>query len=89
MKITVGEKEILLKDEEVVIARNLVNTFLSTVKSKSAQMKRPSLYFTAIIMMYKKSLDLLYETSPESLQILMDLLNQETDKETLNALKED
>lgn len=88
MKITIGEREVSLKDDEVVIARRLVNGFLSTIKSKAAKAKQPSLYFTVVIMMYKKSLDLLYETSPEALQILMDLLTQDVDPEEVKALQE-
>ena len=88
MKITIGEREVSLKDDEVVIARRLVNGFLSTIKSKAEKAKQPSLYFTVVIMMYKKSLDLLYETSPEALQILMDLLTQDVDPEEVKALQE-
>lgn len=87
MKITVGGREISLNNDDVKIARSLVNTFLSTTKSKAAKAKRPSLHFTVIIMMYKKSLDLLHEMSPESLQILMDILTQEISEDDVDNYK--
>ena len=74
MKVIIGGKEIALKNKEVIIARKSLNLFIDTVRRGSAKMNCPSLYFTYLIIMYKKSQELLEALSPDSLQIIMDLL---------------
>jgi hypothetical protein len=73
MKINVGGKEIALRDSEVVIARKAVNNFLECIRAGSNKLNLPSMYFTMLVVMYKKSYEILDALTPEALQIFMDV----------------
>ena len=80
MKIVIGDKEISLKNKEVVLARKTINLFIDTIRNGSVKMNCPSLYFTYLIIMYKKSHELLDAMTPDALQIIMDLLTTVPEK---------
>ena len=81
MKVIIGGKEIALKNKEVIIARKSLNLFIETIRNGAVNMKCLSLYFTYLIIMYKKSQELLEAISPDNLQIIMDLLTAMPDGE--------
>jgi len=66
--------EIPIKQKDVILARNAVNTFLETTKVGADRANSSSLYFTTLLMMYKKSTELLYELGVDNLKIVMDML---------------
>ena len=77
MKILLDAVEIPLKQTDVVLARNAVNAFLETTKAGADKVNSSSLYFTTLLMMYKKSSELLCELGVDNLKIVMDMLNRE------------
>lgn len=75
MKLMLGTVEIPIKQTDVVISRNAVNAFLETTKAGADKANSSSLYFTTLLMMYKKSTELLYELGVDNLKIVMDMIN--------------
>lgn len=76
MKITIGDHEIKLAKNDVVVARAIVNLFLdkiSTARSKS-------LYYTTLLMMYLKSSKLLNELGLENLGFVTGLVEEMEDE---------
>lgn len=75
MKLILGDMEIPLDSKDVTIARSAVNAFIETAKMGSGRSGSASLYFTTLLMMYKKSTELLTELGIENLSYVMELLN--------------
>lgn len=75
MKLFLDDREIPIRQRDVVIARNAVNVFLETTKAGAQKAHSSSLYFTTLLMMYKKSTELLYELGVDNLGVVMKLLN--------------
>lgn len=75
MKLMLDTVEIPIRQTDVVLARNAVNAFLETTKAGAERAGSSSLYFTTLLMMYKKSTELLYELGVDNLKIVMDMIN--------------
>lgn len=80
MNIEIGDKKYTLDKNDVVIARNSVNSFLDVVRRGSIKTQNDALYLTVLIMMYKKSAELLNEFGEENLRYVLDMRTQKTDK---------
>lgn len=80
MNIEIGDKKYTLDKSDAVIARNSVNSFLDVVRRSSIKTQNDALYLTVLIMMYKKSAELLNEFGEENLQYVLDMLSQKTEK---------
>lgn len=80
MNIEIGDKKYTLDKNDVVIARNSVNSFLDVVRRSSIKTQNDALYLTVLIMMYKKSAELLNEFGEENLRYVLDMRTQKTDK---------
>lgn len=72
MKLIIDEKEIEIPRSEMVIARNAVNSFIAVTKKGSNASQNPVLYLTTLLLMYKKSSELLNELGIENLQYIME-----------------
>lgn len=81
MNIEIGDKKYTLDKNDVVIARNSVNSFLDVVRRSSIKTQNDALYLTVLIMMYKKSAELLNEFGEENLRYVLDMRTQKEDKE--------
>lgn len=79
MKLLIQNVEIPIEQKDVVISRNAVNAFLETVRAGAGAAHSSSLYFTTLLMMYKKSTELLNELGLENLKAVMELLNGHED----------
>lgn len=75
MKLIIGDTEIPLSQKDVIISRSAVNTFIETVHTGAERTGSSSLYFTTLLMMYKKSAELLSELGVDNLKYVMELLN--------------
>ena len=75
MKLIVSDTEIPLDPKDVLIARSAVNAFIETTRTGADRAGSNSLYFTTLLMMYKKSNEMLMELGIDNLRYLMDLLN--------------
>lgn len=80
MNIEIGDKKYTLDKNDVVIARNSVNSFLDVVRRSSIKTQNDALYLTVLIMMYKKSAELLNEFGEENLRYVLDMRTQKADK---------
>lgn len=80
MNIEIGDKKYTLDKSDAVIARNSVNSFLDVVRRSSIKTQNDALYLTVLIMMYKKSTELLNEFGEENLQYVLDMRSQKTEK---------
>ncbi len=80
MNIEIGDKKYTLDKSDAVIARNSVNSFLDVVRRSSIKTQNDALYLTVLIMMYKKSAELLNEFGEENLQYVLDMRSQKTEK---------
>lgn len=80
MNIEIGDKKYTLDKNDVVIARNSVNSFLDVVRRSSIKTQNDALYLTVLIMMYKKSAELLNEFGEENLQYVLDMRMQKEGK---------
>lgn len=80
MNIEIGDKKYTLDKNDVVIARNSVNSFLDVVRRSSIKTQNDALYLTVLIMMYKKSAELLNEFGEENLKYVLDVRTQMTGK---------
>lgn len=80
MNIEIGDKKYTLGKNDVVIARNSVNSFLDVVRRSSIKTQNDALYLTVLIMMYKKSAELLNEFGEENLQYVLDMRMQKEGK---------
>lgn len=67
MVVIVDGKRINLSNSNVVVARNSVNSFLSVVRKGCDLNENEALYLTTLIMMYKKSTELLNELGVDKL----------------------
>lgn len=67
MVVIVDGKRIDLPDSDVIIARNSVNSFLSVVRKGCDLSENEALYLTTLVMMYKKSTELLNELGVDKL----------------------
>lgn len=72
MTITVDGKELPLTEANVTIARASVNTFLETVRKSSQAGNNEALFFTVLLMMYKKSGELLNEVGVDNLRYALE-----------------
>lgn len=72
MKLLIDDKEIEIPHSELVIARNAVNSFVAVAKKGSNASQNPVLYLTTLILMYKKSTELLNELGIENLKYIME-----------------
>jgi len=71
MKITIGDTEIPIKNNDMKLARAAVNEFVEVAKRGAIKSQSPSLYYTTLIMMYKKSATLLDALGPENLKHIL------------------
>ena len=71
MNITLDGKAVRLTDSNAIIARNSVNSFVEVVKRGAEHSDNEALYLTTLIMMYKKSTELLSEYGAENIQYVM------------------
>lgn len=71
MKIKIDELECQLDENNVVIARNAVNSFLDVVRHGAASKHNEALYLTTLIMMYQKSTELLNELGAENIKYVL------------------
>ena len=72
MKLIIDDKEIEIPRSELVIARNAVNSFVAVTQKGSNASQNPVLYLTTLLLMYKKSTELLNELGIENLQYIME-----------------
>lgn len=80
MNIEIGDKKYTLDKSDAVIARNSVNSFLDVVRRSSIKTQNDALYLTVLIMMYKKSAELLNEFGEENLQYVLDMRSKKAEK---------
>ena len=83
IKIIIANREIAFNNKEVIVARKTINAFLDIIRKNSVKMNCPSMYFTYLVMMYKKSQEMLEAITPEALQVIMDLLDNNTNDNTV------
>jgi hypothetical protein len=76
MKIIVGGTELSLDDREVIIAKKAINRLFAAMKKGGVRSGHPSLYLTAAVVMYVKSLDVITDVGPENINILADLVRK-------------
>lgn len=82
MTTMIGNKEVELRSDDVLIAKKAISSFLKSMQAGAYEAKRPSLYFTTLVLTYKKSLELLYALTPDTLQTIMsELTVVENDEE--------
>ena len=79
MKLLLQDVEIPINRKDVLLARSAVNTFLETTRAGSEIAHSSSLYFTTLLMMYKKSTELLHELGVDNLRAIMEMVNGEED----------
>lgn len=72
MKVKIDDLECQLDEHNVVIARNSVNSFLDVVRRGALLKHNEALYLTTLIMMYKKSTELLDEFGAENVMYVLD-----------------
>ena len=72
MKVTINDIEIPIVDSNAVIARDSVNTFLEVIRKSSIASNNDALFITTLIMMFKKSSELLDELGERNIQYIMD-----------------
>lgn len=71
MKVTINDIEIPIVDTNAVIARDSVNTFLEVIRKSSIASNNDALFITTLIMMFKKSSELLDELGERNIQYIM------------------
>lgn len=72
MKILIDDLDCSIDETNAVIARNSVNSFLDVIRRGSIQKHNEALYLTTLIMMYKKSSELLNELGVENIKYILD-----------------
>ncbi len=77
MRVFIGDKEYDLNGSDVAKARNAVNTLMVTAKNASIETNNPALYWTVVLMMYKKATALLDGVGLENLGDVLKLHNVE------------
>lgn len=75
MTLFIGGKELDIPRNELRLARKAVDGFVDVVQ-KSAKDK-PALYLVTLLMMYKKSTELLNEFGIENIQYVMERFGSE------------
>jgi len=75
LKLLIQGVEIPLEQKDIILARSAVNSFVESVRIGTGRSSSTSLYLTTLIMMYKKSTELLNELGLDNLQYVMTLLN--------------
>lgn len=71
MKVTINDIEIPIVDTNAVIARDSVNTFLEVIRKSSIASNNDALFITTLIMMFKKSSELLDELGERNIQYIL------------------
>lgn len=77
MKLNIGDKEFVLDPKHVALARNAVNTLVVTAKNAATESNNQALYWTVILMMYKKATYLLDGIELSNLEDIFKLYNKE------------
>lgn len=77
MKITIHDQDYNLSQTDVKLARAAVNEFVNVAKAGATKTQSTALYLTTILMMYKKSLDLINEMGPETVARILKEVNGE------------
>lgn len=72
MKVVLGKQEIELIPNEVKAAKRIVSAMLRKTKEESVDRNVPSLYFTAIIVAYLMSNDLIKAFTPEAMATILE-----------------
>lgn len=86
MKVYIDGKEINVPRKEMVIARNALNSFLKVTQTGSrAGKNNPALYLTTLLMMYKKSSELLAEMGIENMAYVFDHFGSEAKADSKNS----
>ncbi len=81
MKIVIDGEELVLRKEEVEIAKQAVNRFIRVVKEGGVENNMPTLYITLLAVMHAKATDLLNTLNGEQIAKVLNLL-KETDSTT-------
>lgn len=69
-------KQVKLNEKDVVAAKKMVNKFLESVKTSSAANKRPSLYFTTLIVMESQAGALLSSVESDKLKNMLEAFSE-------------
>lgn len=77
MKLSINGKEFVLDPDHVAKARDAVNTLLITAKNAATQTNNQALYWTVVLMMYKKSTYLLDGVGLGNLEDIFKVYNQD------------
>lgn len=77
MRIEINGVEIPVARANIILARNAVNTFVEVSKNGAEKSGNISLYLTTLIMMYKKSEELLNELGVDNLQYILQTYGQD------------
>lgn len=72
MKIEIDGTTLTIDDKDAVIARNIVNSFVDVVRRSAHSTKNDALYLTILIMMYRKSTELLDEFGADNLKFVLE-----------------
>ena len=74
MKIVIDGEELVLRQEEVEIAKQAVNRFMRVVKEGGIETNMPTLYITLLAVMQAKATDLLNTLNGKQIAKVLDLL---------------
>lgn len=76
MKVKIHGKEIALRDEDVDIAKKVLNRFVGVVKNGAIDNNMPTLYLTVIAVMRVKSEEMLNSIDPSMMHEIISILNK-------------
>lgn len=77
MKLIIGDQEFNLKRSDVIAARTVINSFVDALRENSSF----SLYLTALIMMYSKSVQMLTEMEMDYVKRVLDVIVKEEEEQ--------
>lgn len=80
MTLFLDGKPIDIPRSELVLARNAVNSFVHVAQKGTKASQNPTLYLVTLLMMYKKSTELLNEFGVENIQYVMKHFGSEAEK---------
>lgn len=81
MTLFIDDKSIEVPARELTLARQAVNGFVDVAQKGTHASKNPTLYLVTLLLMYKKSTELLNEFGIENIQYVMEHFGSEAIKE--------